>query len=418
VENEETQPSIAQIPSDESCRLSTLSVLLTEELETLNHEQQRQGWSRWLLLVGSAYIAWLLIDVLETLSPRVPETLLLLTCILMGLTLTISFSALLCVASDGSEQRRGFRKSRDVFNSSTGGKLAVPLAAPIFWLCSLILHSRSSGSDTLWVAIAFSVVLFVVVVAVILLIRVESIPIPESSRLKGPQAVVSTVVWLVFGAAATSQVAHRLFTAASISVSEWRAALLLLGLLALLHILMRHYGREHTVRDELMSLRREIRLGEIGWREARERADFALRGIPLPQALGEPFGELLAINTARLQILARIGTRFTEMESLVATHAGTSESKLLASLDALGKDVDADVQEWGQQSEKLEKLSSRLTRKIALLAGLFPGTEEAIADLFEDVQSSFSAIENVAKENTERLARIRKKISDGASATV
>jgi len=404
-----TTDSITDIASEVTNPSQRLAELLEFEIQRIQAENARPGWSRWALLGALAASAWLALGEVESRQVDLPKALLVALVVHLLYDLLV-FGSCVLTGSQHATQSTGIRFRSTSFLGQGRVYMVANFARYAALLgIALVNPLVSAGGPTLAVyAVPSFVMVFWVIILVLSFVHAPLPPPPTKLPMGSVAIYVTGLAVIVTAFAHLSGVLFATLSPADIPSIRVGALIVVIGILA---CLLARETFQPALLTTLIDVRREFGLDEIDYATARRQTNLALKGMTISDIFQEQAKRILEqfreITKARESARSQIKALRSSLASKKPTEYGEEEISIVeaiftstnASLDNADKAIDKAKEERGALVKQVRRLqlfaphaSADLRRFLDDLQGLIDEEKEKILKLSKDTRGELDRL--------------------------
>jgi methyl-accepting chemotaxis protein len=367
-------------------RRQELVSYLDTEINYLQYDIRRSGWTKWAVCSGIAALAWLLISQIEGGGYSSVNVI----GILLVIGLIVIFFLMTAIMVDNTDSKvEGRFHVYGYWSRNRASQLL------LIGQLAFLLYANNSLSQYVatWTKIVTYLLCGGLLLAAISFFIITSLKFPTSVNPRRNKASVSlnAVGIAVSALAAWRYIDFMRMSPVTVNASDVRVALLIAAMLFLAQLLL-GTGRGSLILESLRITRRQLALDQTGLESAIVEVDIALTGLRARDVLEEHVGKLLTLYREAseqlresMQYLNDIKTLYRESQDEKA-----QESLVKPLLKSLAKSIDS----TGDIIRDIRKTFRPFTRRLFWMR-----TQEDISDAVNElVQKLEDATDNLAQQ--------------------
>lgn len=368
-------------PFEEKSFLNQTALIqaLTWEIDIIEKEQNRPGWTKWALLGSSAMVISFGLN--ELVGKQYVGAHIAIVFVSTFL-LERSFLAIKMIL-DRLEpyQPNGvrFTFSRNFASSRILLLLWSVLFATVFWL-SYIIQPMVSFITVISLRMFLALSLFNFVVVLIILF--VDLPVSKSTSRKWVISVVSLIDFGLSSMAAFGCVQSIYSTASAYSLPEFRLGLLCFAFVSLVLLLTNDPPMRPLMRT-LVELRRDLAFGRIDIAAANRQAEIAIAGLKTADVLQPHLEKVLKICEKLQRSLQKAHSRLNILESTMKTERinGIDSNDPVSLIHALIDSFDVSLDGVLILVRESKKINAAFERRATYLVSMNPDSKSDVEDL-------------------------------------
>jgi hypothetical protein len=386
-------------PEETIQRSEQLAKLLEFEIQRIQTESDRPGWTRWALLVSLSTCAWLALAEAKSETVDFSKALFLALALHLTYDLVILLSKLLTPRETGSGLTR-FEKSNSLLGHGRlyfvtnvfryGGLAAIAFFNPVIpsgWLTS-----------TVYATVVLQSFVFVVLVGLSFL----GLPVAQTfPNIRGTGAIFLILV-AVFATAVGHLWSTLLMTFTLAEVATMRLSGLLVVSAVLVSLLARERIRPPLL-TTLLDIRRELALSNLEYETARKQTEIALKGMTVSDMYQEHGKRVLEslreAITHEETIRSQLRTLRSSLDDKVPSQYGEKEQTITA---AILESVEAYSKKTTSALDRAFKEYEVLLRRIMYVTRVAP----------RDVEEFREGLQNLVAQERKTIAELSSEIKE------
>jgi hypothetical protein len=386
---------------DQRINNEQLNTIIEFEIDRLQKESMRPGWTAWALLGALASILWLIGSVLLDSKPN-PKILMYLL-LLMSLAIDSGWILFKSLAWNVKNKSNALRfRFADYIIAPLRYFIVVLL---IRSLILLLLLSHVDGLVSSWSRYLVGAYLLaeIIIVSFVMFLSYSQLPLAQNiSPIKKNSTMIIRIllVCLLFSS-------FLLFllplTQGSIlpALVEWRiSGLVIMG--SVIILILSHPRVQSPLLETLISLRRELVFG-ANLESVFERIKIALEGLAVPDVLQLELSPLLHDYGMQKDILSKVEEYLLELqtlESISNRQLTESESQRIEELRKVTIDL---MKEANNFSERIKISSKSFYRRANLLKSVHPDCKRELQPLYEKIELASESVGQQLKNVIETM---------------
>lgn len=399
--------SIESIPvSAPSAEKKSVEDLLTFEISRGDSRQQRLGWTPWALYAALSTLIWLLISEIEKSSVN-----LLQAAALWGIFVYGYYAAKALGSFLNSEHAELPGASRfTFFNRSMASQRSLVLAVivkqtvvlGIFWNLFPLLKLQ----DMIFVG-GFFILDWLITVGAFVMSWLE-LPIATRWRRRGwgdllvMGIVVLGATWSWFYVVTSYS---QLFDFNSHSFGTLRVAFLLFAAVEVLEYILASTASQPML-PLLVSIRRELALGNITPQSARSHLDVALLGMQVGDMMNSTVREFIALMEKSEQKVGEVSTQLEKIIPIIEMQADQITDADVELFQTRSKLIQMTAGEIRVYLAEVKKIVDRFKRRIDFLRAINPDCVSDIEALKIEMRRSVDRLQTALNGSSNRLSEI------------
>ena len=400
-----TTDSITTVASEVTNPSQRLAELLDFEIQRIQAESARPGWSRWALLGALATSAWLALGEVESGQVDLPKALLVALVVHLLYDVLVWGSHVL-TASQGATQRSRIRFRSTSFFFSQDRVYIVANFARYAALLGIALVNPLVSAGWLTLAV-YAVPSFVMVCLVLLLVlSFVQLPIPEPPATRPIAWVAINVTGCAVIAIAFGHLSRVLFaTLSPADIPSVRVGVLIV-VIGILACLLARERIQPALLTTLIDVRREFGLDELDYATARRQTDLALKGMTVSDIFQERAKRILEylreISKACERAISQTKAMVSLLGSKKPSEYGEDEKTIAeATFTSVEASLDSAKKTLLKSSEETDALVKQV-RRVGLFA---PHASEDLNGFLDDLGASIA-------EEREKITKLSKDWSE------
>jgi hypothetical protein len=357
-----------------------LTSLIDFEINRIDAEESRPGWTRWALFASVASAFWLFTLELESNNFSWRGVFF----VFLGLWICYEmFEQVRILFDDATGHQR-----LDLLNQLLLSFLSIAFFRLLILISLIVIASRFAHalgpvfSIGVYVFVGLSIAISsVALILMILLKTLVELPMLESPKTSVRSAKLFFLIHVALGCFALFEVVRSIWVGLIIPTpAEYRMGGILFGMGIIIIMLLRQPAKK-PIGDALLRIRRNLVLGKLDLDAARNEFEIAMIGLSAPVILQKDISEFFELDQKLVEKYRESIQVFHEVLDAVAKYKGSEQQKLLVrqSLINLGNVMSG----WKQAMYDPDKKLNDIEFKIKLYGTLFPQSFRETQNLFE-----------------------------------
>jgi len=393
--------------------------LLDNEIQYVRSESERPGWTGWALLGAIGAIAWLLLDTIEQGAFHWANVgvLVLLGSFSVGAVSTLSIALRSSAQPSGRAQATRFTLShRTPSPVRVVLLLRVAYSVVIIVITSLV-RTRIPLFLALVIWAAHGVLALGLCLLFVITYRPVALPMALSTSVLLRRGSLVDVA--VYGVLATGCAISLVNSSTAISPDDIRIAGLSLVLYHLLRILA-GMGSSVPVLGALVTIRRQLALGQMDIETAIRQTDIALSGLQVSDILQEDLRELLGFWAQYAAETGKLCEKASALRQIVErpTRNHDTDDHDKAIVESLIQAIESHSTKATEVLESITKSLPSFCRKAAWIRSTSKGVQPAVDEIMDQIEraakESAALSDELARESQDLRRAAQTMLNDGS----
>ena len=374
--------------NDESAKNKFVEYL-DSEIKRIQDEMAQPGWTNWAILGGVATVSWLILQEWESGSFNFDFIFALVLAGIVTYFCSMPIRALIYY-DDGGHSQKGdetrFIVTSQIFG--TGRFIGIYLLANLM-MANLLAYRLADEVVPLLTMITF-VFLVIYTLAFLFIVVLSFLKFPFPKKVRSSKSGLFSLILLSFTGLYSSINYGRFVILAEYpsKLSDIRLVLLLLAGLYLLSLLLSSQSQNPLLQN-LIVARRDLALGRIDIKDAKEQAKIALLGLRVADVLQEYISNVLSRIEERNIVIQKTITKLEEADKFVLADEELSEEEYEVYRTSM-LSVNSALKELLSFESDFRELLAPIERRIIFMKSFADVSSEEIKEVWDIIGDSMS----------------------------
>lgn len=369
---------------------------ITSEINNIDKENRKPGWTIWAILVSLSTLVWLLFNSLENNVFYVKNIIIniVIFCFLFDF-----LSLVLVLLGKKGEAKNKFFYANEGLTSS---RISLIFIIAKYSILIILINNSVFNINLIFIKFTFFINLIFVFITFVL----SFIKFPLFSQEK--RSIYLIILYSIFYLFIFYKIVIQFPNIINLfCLNDMKISLIICAIYYLLYLLSRNFNNKNiNSQSLLMNLRKDLVLKKDNLNDIRDRLEIIIDGLKISAIFQEYTNKYISISEDAIQISENIIQNLSRLEETLQEKSDdfTDKDKIIA--ENILAAVDALVDRLTRLIKKSVKIYNRFNLSIKFLSSTID------QDYINEIQTLFNKINDVREKKTDKIVNIKIKIKN------